>query len=268
MTSPPILRPQKIELPVFSGPLDLLLHLIDRSELDITAVSLAKVTAQYLAQVEALKQNRIEQLVDFLVIGAQLLLIKSRALLPKPPAILSKEAEEEEDPAEALARRLRLYKQFKEAASWLNQRDAQGYRTYLRVVAGSPIRREGGIDLAGMTVMGLHTAVVEALRRTEKLEESINVATPPRYTIEGQLSRLRQLLRHHERISFQELLSPEVSRSELSVTLLATLETVKRREAITYQPVMFGPIEIIRAQEENPTSEAEETGDEWDEETF
>ncbi|MEW5988694.1 MAG: segregation/condensation protein A, partial [Chloroflexota bacterium] len=79
----------KIELPVFSGPLDLLLHLIERQELDVTAISLAQVTEQYLQQVEEMKGNRTHSLMDFLVIGARLVLIKSRALLPRPPAVTS-----------------------------------------------------------------------------------------------------------------------------------------------------------------------------------
>ncbi|MCA9981112.1 MAG: segregation/condensation protein A [Anaerolineales bacterium] len=255
MTAPPILRPQHIELPVFSGPLDLLLHLIERSELDITAVSLAKVTAQYLAQIEEMKQNRIEQLVDFLVIGAQLVLIKSRALLPKPPAILLQEGEEEEDPAEALARRLRVYKQFKDAAVWLKERDEAGLRSYLRVAPAPPhLRpRENQLDLSGVTVETLYTAVLEALSRAENLEESVSVAAKPRFTIEGQLGRLRRLLHRYDRVGFRDLLSGEVTRSELSVTLLAVLETVKRREAITQQAEMFGPIEIVRLADENAT---------------
>lgn len=251
MSSPPILRPQHIELPIFSGPLDLLLHLIERSELDITAVSLAKVTAQYLAQVEEMKKNRIEQLVDFLVIGAQLVLIKSRALLPKPPAILANE-EEEEDPAEALARRLRIYKQFKDAAVWLKARDDAGLRTYLRV-APAPARlrpADNRLDMSGITPATLQAALLEALSRAENLEESVNVAAKPRFTIEGQLSRLRRLLHRYDRVAFRELLTGEVSRSELSVTLLAVLETVKRREAITQQLEMFGPIDIVRLDEE------------------
>ncbi|MCK5923987.1 MAG: segregation/condensation protein A, partial [Methylococcales bacterium] len=85
----------KISVPTFAGPLDLLLHLISRSELDITAISLVEVTDQYLAQVEAMKQGRISELIDFIVIGARLVLIKSRALLPAPPVAI--EGEEEED---------------------------------------------------------------------------------------------------------------------------------------------------------------------------
>ena len=97
--NPPI---YKIDLPTFSGPLDLLLHLIERNELDITAISLAAVTDQYLEQIDKLRDQRLEQLMDFLVIGAKLLVIKSRALLPQLPGDFS-EDDEEEDPAETLA---------------------------------------------------------------------------------------------------------------------------------------------------------------------
>ena len=78
----------KIEVPAFSGPLDLLLHLIERNELDITSISLTAVTEQYLAQIEQFKADRMELLVDFLIIGARLLVIKSRALLPQLPQAL------------------------------------------------------------------------------------------------------------------------------------------------------------------------------------
>ena len=98
--------PYLIDLPVYSGPLDLLLHLIERQELDITAISLAAVADQYLEQIERLKKNRLDQLMEFLVVAAKLLVIKSRALLPQAPPELTTE-DEEEDPAEALARQLR-----------------------------------------------------------------------------------------------------------------------------------------------------------------
>jgi segregation and condensation protein A len=138
----------RIELPAFNGPLDLLLHLIDRNELDITAISLAQVTEQYLQQIEQLKKDRIENLIDFLVIAARLMVIKSRALLPQTPTLA--DDEEEEDPAEALIRQLKLYKQFKQAANRLKEREETGLRTYLRVAP--PPKLEGRLDLTGITI--------------------------------------------------------------------------------------------------------------------
>lgn len=128
-----------IAVPTFEGPFDLLLHLIERDELDITVLSLAGVTDQYIRQVEALKEDKVPQLIDFIVIGARLAQIKSRALLPAPPVVLAGD-EDEEDPAEALIRQLKMYKQFKEAAANLRKRDEAGLRTYLRVAPPSKSR--------------------------------------------------------------------------------------------------------------------------------
>lgn len=232
----------RIEVPAFAGPLDLLLHLIERNELDVTAISLSAVTEQYLEQVEQLKQEKVEHLIDFIVIGARLVLIKSRALLPQvPPALLDEE--EEEDPAEALARQLRDYKRFKEAAAWLGKREEMGLRTYLRVAP--PPKLESRLDLTGVTVEGLIGAVTAALERSDQMEESVAVAVKKRtMTIEGQMNKLRSWVKRRPQIYFNELLSPDSNRVEISLTLLAVLELIKREEVDAFQPEMFGPIEI------------------------
>ncbi len=228
-----------IELPAFAGPFDLLLHLIERNELDITAISLSQVTEQYLEQIEQLKQDRrIEHLIDFIVIGARLALIKSRALLPQNPAVRL-EDEEEEDPAEALARQLREYKQFKQAAEWLRQREEQGWRTYLRVAP--PPKIESRLDLSGVTLDSLQQALRMVLARVEKAEESVNLTTRRRITIEGQIELLRHTARRGP-VFFHELLSAEVTAVEVCITLLATLELIKRGEITAAQPELFGPI--------------------------
>ncbi|MCL4265319.1 MAG: segregation/condensation protein A [Anaerolineae bacterium] len=230
----------QIALPVFSGPLDLLLHLIDRQELDITAVSLAQVTEQYLAQIEQMKENRMEQLIDFLVVAARLVLIKSRALLPQSPVII--EGEEEEDPAEALVRQLKAYKQFKGAAHWLQKREEKGWRTFLRVAP--PPKLESRLDLSGVTVASLLTAVRDVLSRVENREESVALVQPRRITIEGQITQLRYRARQGQAFQFRELLSEESNRVEIAVTLLAVLELIKRQEIEVNQPALFGPIAI------------------------
>jgi segregation and condensation protein A len=233
----------KIDLPVFAGPLDLLLHLIERQELDITAISLVKVTEQYLAQIELLKENRIEQLIDFLVVAARLVLIKSRALLPQTPILIEGE-EEEEDPAEALVRQLKQYRQFKDAAAWLQGREEAGLRTYLRLAP--PPKLESRLDLDGVTVDLLLTAVRDALARVETIDDSVAIIQPRRITIEGQIAKLRRQVTIGG-MQFHDLLSAKTNRVEISITLLAVLELIKRREITAYQPEMFGPIEIKAA---------------------
>lgn len=232
----------KIELPAFAGPLDLLLHLIERQELDVTAISLVTVTEQYLAQIEKMKEDRIDHLVDFLVIAARLLLIKSRALLPKTPAAFP-EAEQEEDPAEALVRQLRQYRQFKVAAGWLRSRENEGMRTYLRVAP--PPKIEGSLDLSGISVQTLIQAMRAALERVGERDESVSLVRPRRITIDGQMDRLRQRLKRFATARFEELLPAKANRLEVTVTLLAILEMIKRREIAVRQVTLFGPIEIV-----------------------
>ena len=235
-----MLKNYQIDLPVFAGPLDLLLHLIERQEFDITSISLLKVTQQYLAQIEQMKKNRLENLIDFLVVAARLVQIKSRALLPQT-AVLPGE-EEEEDPAEALVRQLRQYKRFKQAASWFQAREAAGLRTYLRVAP--PPKLDSQVDLTGITVETLMTAVQAALARSETKVDSVALARPRQVTIEGQIKQVRRRLQQDGRSTFYDLLSATANRVEISVTLLAVLELIKRRELTATQPALFGPIEI------------------------
>lgn len=241
-----------IDVPAFAGPLDLLLQLIDKQELDITAISLAKVTAQYLAQIEELKKERFEELIDFLAVGARLVLIKSRALLPQEPAI-GEDGEEEEDPADALIRQLRRYRRFKTAAAWFGKREEQGLRTYLRVAP--PPKLQGRLDMSNVSLEALIEAVHDALARAANLEDSVSVARPRQLTIGDQIRRLRHRVRSGSRMSFSELLSEKATRNEIAVSLLAVLELIKRREVVAVQEEMFGPISIANA----PLDQREDT---------
>ena len=119
----------EVSLPIYSGPLDLLLQLIEQEELDISRVSLAQVTNQFLTHLRQIEEQRIHEIVDFLVIAARLILIKSEGMLPRPP---EREAFES-DPGDELARLLKAYKKYKELAELLLARQKAGLRTYLRL---------------------------------------------------------------------------------------------------------------------------------------
>jgi len=245
----PTYQSYQINLPVYSGPLDLLLHLIENNELDITSISLLVVTDQYLTHVEKLKESKIEHLLDFLVMAARLLLIKSRALLPQPEASLI--VEDPDDPADMLARQLREYKRYKEAGTWLIDRRDRGLRTYLRI---APIPQiESTIDLTGINTELLFSAINEAFDRTRVRESSLSLATQERHlTIEGQIEKLQQRMNLTGQTSFSQLLSADVTFQEISVTLLAVLELIKRQEILVRQQVIFGPIEILPVQASSP----------------
>src|SRR5512136_3082613 len=151
------LDPFHVKLPDFEGPLDLLLYLIEREELDITRVSLAKVTGSYLEYIHLLEQLQVDQVADFLVVAAKLLLIKSEALLPRPPSLPTSE----EDVGDDLVKQLLLYKQYKESARRLGDREAAGLHTYIRVAP--PPKIEAKLDLSNITVDLLIKAVRNVL---------------------------------------------------------------------------------------------------------
>jgi len=229
----------QVALPVFEGPLDLLLHLIEREELDITEVSLAQITNQYLEYLAQLSERDPDNLADFVVIAAKLLLIKSRVLLPQPPASLKPE---EEDVGDDLIRQLMEYKRFKEAAQWLRQLDEQGLRTYIRL-AGMPAL-DRVVDLGEVTLGDLLAAVRDVLA-VKPPEASVNgTVAPVIITIADQMALIEQSTRKGRAVSFRRLLEQATTRIEIIVTLLALLEMVKQLRVTIHQDRRFGDITI------------------------
>lgn len=229
----------QVRLPDFEGPLDLLLHLIEREELDITTLSLAAVTGQYLEYLTVLEQLQVDAIADFLVIAAKLILIKSQALLPRPPETAR---EGEEDAGDELVRQLITYKQFKEVARGLGEIEAANRRTFVRVAP--PPKIEKKVDLSGVTVEQLLRLVREALA-VEKPQESVGaVVRPYTLTIRDQIALIRHRLSQQSQVNFRRLLECAGSRIEIIVTFLAVLELLKRRTVVVRQEAMFGDILI------------------------
>ncbi len=251
----------QVKLPVFEGPLDLLLYLIEREELDITAVSLAAVTEQYLEYMALLENLVVDQLADFLVIAAKLILIKSQALLPRPPGI-----EVEEDVGDDLVQQLLAYKQFKEVAKGLGQREAEGLRSFIRL-APPPKIESSHVDLTGVTIEDLLKAVRRALEVAEPAPPVGDVVKPFVITIRDQIALIERTLQIQPYISFTQLLQ-RGTRIEIAVTFLAVLELLKRRRIEVVQERLFGEIIIQRGEDTTPLIiaddselEEEENGD-------
>ncbi|MBC8448769.1 MAG: segregation/condensation protein A [Chloroflexi bacterium] len=232
----------QVQLPLFEGPLDLLLHLIEREELEITAISVAQIADQYLAYLALLQERHAGDLADFLVMAARLLWIKSRALLPRPPQAL--EEGEEEDPAEALARQLREYKRFKEAAGWLREREASGLRAYVRTAPPPTLPRH--IAPGSITLDDLLQALQQTLAATEPVSPSPvdEIVAPITVTIADQIGRIMEATARQGRVRFHQLLAQAVSRVEIIVTLLALLELIKQQRVSVVQLQLFGEIVI------------------------
>jgi len=233
-----------VRLPVFEGPLDLLLHLIERNELDITAVSLAAVTDQYLGYVERLEEVEPRTLAESLAIAAQLMLIKSRLLLPQPEP---GEEPDEEDPAEALARRLAEYQQFKQVAAELHDRQAKGLRSFGRITpAPTPDPR---LDLGDTTANDLAQTLQALLAQRPRVASVDRVVKPLRIKLSDQINMLRAALKRRRRIRFHQLVRRASSRQEVIVTFLAVLEMIKQQRVIVHQDRLFGEITLERAPE-------------------
>jgi segregation and condensation protein A len=236
-------KPYEVKLAIFEGPLDLLLHLIEREELDITKVSLAQVTDQYLEYISLLEELNAEILADFLVIAAKLLLIKSEMLLPRPPGAPGEE-EEEEDVGDELARQLIVYKKFKEAALELRQREETGFRAYVRV---APLPKlESPLDLGDVSLGDLVEAVRRALDVRLLAPSVSEVVAPITITVAEKMALIEEKLERQRRVSFNHLLAQATSRLEIIITFLAVLELIKLKGIVVQQEHLFGEIVILQ----------------------
>ena len=232
-----------IETELFNGPLDLLLELIERAELDITRVSLAQVTDQYLAYLNQLLNRSAAEVSAFLVIAARLVQIKSSALLPKPSS--DPDLDDDEDLGEALARQLILYKRFKEIANWLQSRSDEGLRTYLRVAPPPKINPQVKLDLTGITIDDLILAAKDIFSSRPDLPGLNQVISMPRVTIREKINYLLDTLKIRQNTSFHHLLNSKSTKVEIVVTFLALLELVKRHIVSANQEELFGDIALI-----------------------
>jgi segregation and condensation protein A len=240
-----------VTIPVYEGPLDPLLRLIEHAELDITAVSLAMVTDQYLTYIRQLEDAHADEISAFLVIAAKLIQIKSEALLPRPPV---REAGEE-DPAENLARQLRIYKRFKEIANELEQRDLQGLHTYLRLAP--PPKVEGRLDLSEITLTDLLEAARSTFLQGREKQSLGTVISAPRVTIRQRIAYISEALNKSKNSSFKTLVGSTSTRLEIVVTFLALLELIKRYRVSAQQDALFGDIQIERSDDWNTEEEFE-----------
>jgi segregation and condensation protein A len=232
-----------ITLPSFEGPLDLLLRLIERAEMDITTIALASVADQYLVHVRALATPDPRSLAEFVSMAARLLLIKSRALLPRPA---TRDEETSADPdAEALTRQLREYQRFQQAASLLRQWQDEGRRTFLRT-APVPASIEPQQVVLNHRIADLIAAVQRRMQLALPLEPELPLNLAPRLTVRMVADTIRSRLARSKWFAFEDLLASVSTRQELIVTFWAVLELLKRKAIVIEQEALFAPINIGR----------------------
>lgn len=242
----------KISTEVYEGPLDLLLHLIEQAELDITKLSLAKVTDQYLAYLKSIPQGDPTEVSAFLVIAAKLVLIKSSILLP---SISETVGGEDEDLGDQLARQLLEYKRFRDKALWFKERQEQGLKSYLRVAP--PVRINEKLDLQEISVYDLVDILLEIFFQHENITPLSDVVNITTLTLKRRINEIVSLFRKSARHSFSEILPVNHSRLDLVITFLAILELVKNHSLSASQDKLFSEISFESSDQINEEFEPE-----------
>ena len=231
----------KVKLEIFEGPLDLLLYLIKRDEIDIYDISIERITGQYLEYIQAFKELNIDIAGEFIVMAANLIYLKSRSLLPldqQPP----EEDAEEDDPRWDLIRQLIEYKKFKEAAAELHLRQLEQDQIFAREDSASSLL-QGPVRLEEVGIFQLINAFQTVIKRIEARQD-VQEIFAERFSVSEKIDIILQRVANNARLRFSDLFGAAVSRVEVVVTFLALLELIRLKQVRALQKNMFEEIEI------------------------
>ncbi|UCF78094.1 MAG: segregation/condensation protein A [Candidatus Eiseniibacteriota bacterium] len=235
--------PYHIKLDRFEGPLDLLLHLIKKEEIDIYDIPIARITLQYLSYIEMMQMLDLDVAGEFLVMAATLMRIKARMLLPASPV----EEEEEEDPRQELVRRLLEYKRFKEVAGSLRERE-DGRRLVFERGYSEIAFENGEVELEETTLFDLLDALKRALERV--VDAPVHEIESDGLDVVMRTEEISRLLRAKGKLLFSELLETARTRLEIIGTFISILELMRMGRAGAVQRKVFGEIWIYSLEEE------------------
>lgn len=230
----------KVKLEIFEGPLDLLLYLIKKDEIDILDIPIAKITAQYLEYLELMQLLDLDIAGEFLVMAATLMHIKSRLLLPPQEREILEEPEE--DPRQELVRRLLEYQKFKEAAQHLEEMGLERSRYFVRSET-PPVIEEG--EYFEASLFDLITAFSKVL--TSVPRKTFQEIVIDEFTVEEKIGYILDILKEKTRTYFTNLFENMKNKMEVVCTFLALLELIRIKEAVVRQPKLFGPILVIKS---------------------
>jgi len=233
----------KVQFPVFEGPLDLLLYLVKKEEVDIYEVNLTKLATQFIEYIDVMRILDLEVAGEFLVMASTLMHIKSRELLPKDQQVQIEEAEEE-DPRWELIRQLVEYKKFKDAAAQLQAREIEQESVFPRVPGKIDITPPGS-PKSEVSLFDLINAVNAVLKRVSQRGE-LREIFEEKWTVSQKMEMLAQMLAERPAIPFSELFEMATSRYEVVCTFLAVLELTRLRKILCAQAEMFGEIVITK----------------------
>lgn len=233
----------KVQLEIFEGPLDLLLYLIKKDEIDIYDVSIERITRQYLDYIDTFKMLNIELASEFIVMAANLMYIKSRELLPKEVQPPDEEADED-DPRWELIRQLVEYKKFKEAAGFLGIQEVKADELFV-TTPEMPDLEAPVVSMGQVGIFDLIRAFQRVLKRFENTDDFREIVND-RFTVADKIEELLNVVPVGGRVKFEELFSSASSRGEVIVTFLAMLELIKLNHLQVEQEQLLGEIVIVR----------------------
>lgn len=234
----------KVKLEIFEGPLDLLLYLIKKEEIDIHDIPIAKITDQYLAYLEVMKMLDLNIAGEFIVMAATLMCIKSKMLLPEEPVL---ETEEEIDPREELVQKLIEYKKFKEAAKKLEEFEIRQKNIFIRTSSIEEYKFNGQDNETTYfeaSLFDLLTALSKVLKEIPK--EIIQEVIRDEFTVEEKVEQLLHILKEQESASVNRLFASSKNKLEIVAIFLAILELIRLKEIVVLQNQLFDEIEIRR----------------------
>ncbi|MEE8359666.1 MAG: segregation/condensation protein A [Candidatus Omnitrophota bacterium] len=245
----------KVKLELFEGPLDLLLHLIKKSEIDIYDIPIASITEQYVEYMDFMQLLDLNIAGEFLVMAATLIHIKSKMLLPQPQ--VEEETAEEEDPREELVKKLLEYKRFKEAAIELSNKATMQKDYFGRRVSFSPSAFKGEAkeeEYFEASLFDLITAFTKVMKEVPK--QLFYQVIKDEFTVEEKMHDIFHLLVKRTRVHFTELFRNAKNKIEVITTFLALLELIRLKEILVMQPKVFGDIVVQKNTELiHPTKE-------------
>jgi segregation and condensation protein A len=248
----------KIQLEIFEGPLDLLLYLVKKEEVDIYEVNLTRIATQFIEHVQLMKELDLDIAGEFLVMAATLMYIKSRELLPKNQQVIPTEEEDEEDPRWELIRQLVEYKKFKDAAGKLQERELLQEQIYARVPGRPDFAVETPNTKPEVSIFDLVNAVSNILKRYNQRPQTRDLFEE-KWTVSEKIELLAGLLKERKRMRFSEVFEQIEHRSEAIVTFLALLELIRLKQLRVEQAEPFAEIEISGALPPPPPLPTEET---------
>jgi segregation and condensation protein A len=235
----------KVKLEVFEGPLDLLLYLIKKEEVDIYDIPIERITNQYMEYLTLMQMLNLEVAGEFLVMAATLMYIKSRMLLPADQQVTDTETEEGEDPRWELIRQLVEYKKFKDAGLQLGQREEQQANIFSRGSPDAGTEVDKDIPLAEVSIFDLINAFNEVLKKASAREDFREIIEE-RFTVSDKIEEILYTLRDRSEMIFSELFATASSRAEVVVTFLALLELIRLKRLKVVQVEAFGEIQVLK----------------------